>query len=384
MTIEYRYSILSLTGKPDAGMALDLPSTRAAWRKVCEDQKLEKFPSGSKFHKEAFYKLRILSSRKDRENIFLENREILLLNLEEKWEREFEQHLLMKALRKATTGDAKRWTDSWTTERSIVARNFGPCLEMLCQIATRPVGQFSDKSRPTIDKITTPGKASGSRACRNNKGLQPDTPTRFAPQKGSIWNKSRKSTPDSPPSLSGNELGENSSDESEESSENDDMAENSLLGDDSLVDPEMDKVRTKSKEKAFQQGDEQTVNACLVSLLQVVSNILGHRNRVHLDRKRMIMKSIKNKELYTARVDGLITSEGNAPSVQAFMEVKRSLRLLDIGIRMQEGSQMAAFIQMLSADQLRQAQEDHAQELASRSKSKYAFQNPSHQVVKSD
>ena len=365
-------------------MALDLPSTGADWRKRCEDQTRGEFPSGSKFLKKDFYKLRILSSRKGPKKIFVDNREIFLLHLEEKWESKFEQHPLMKALRMATTTGSREWTDSWTTERSIIARNFGPCLEMLCQIATRPVGQFSDESHPTMDKITTPGKASGSRASRNNKSLQPDTPTRFAPQKRSIWNKPGKSMPGSPPSLSGKGLGEKSSDESEKFSGNDGMAEDSLLGDDSLVDPEMDKVRTKSKEKAFQQGDEQTVNACLFSLLQVVSNILGHRNRVHLDRKRMIMKSIEHKELYTARVDGLITSEGDAPSVQAFMEVKRSLRLLDIGIRMQEGSQMAAFIQMLSADQLRQAQEDHAQELASRSKSKYAFQNPSHQIVNFD
>ena len=102
-----------------------------------------------------------------------------------------------------------------------------------------------------------------------------------------------------------------------------------------------------NRDTAQLTGDEQTVNTCLVDLIIAVAGMLKSRGRVRLDREpfRVLKKEVTGKHalLYEARVDGIVM-EKNLQNIQGFMEVKRDLRLQKKDVRIQEGTQMAAFV----------------------------------------
>ncbi len=93
----------------------------------------------------------------------------------------------------------------------------------------------------------------------------------------------------------------------------------------------------------FTPGDEQTVNAALVSLIIAFSWLLGHTGRVHHDRARFSIPKDGGTFLYSACVDGLILHLENN-KCNAFMEVKRDFRQDNQSVRRQIAAQMAAFI----------------------------------------
>ena len=92
--------------------------------------------------------------------------------------------------------------------------------------------------------------------------------------------------------------------------------------------------------------DEQTVNACVVTLIIAVARILGSSGRVHLEREcfQVLKKHVNDDNaLYEAQVDELIM-EQTRKDIVTFMEAKRDLRLSKRNVRMQEGAEMAAFV----------------------------------------
>ena len=91
----------------------------------------------------------------------------------------------------------------------------------------------------------------------------------------------------------------------------------------------------------FIAGDEQTVNASLVNLLQPITWACGLSRGVYFDRQPFYLGP-KANPLYQARVDGLLMIKDD---IKGFMEVKPTLRNVDgVMVRIQESAEMAAFI----------------------------------------
>ncbi|KAL9099370.1 MAG: hypothetical protein Q9163_005118 [Psora crenata] len=113
----------------------------------------------------------------------------------------------------------------------------------------------------------------------------------------------------------------------------------------SAVDPDIQAEINRSKEADFVQGDEQTINACLVAFIMPITWMLGRTGSVHHDRVAFKLRPRPDKVLYTACVDGIITEPYDLKAILGIIEVKPGLRVSKINVRMQEGAEMAAFIQ---------------------------------------
>ncbi|KAL9101254.1 MAG: hypothetical protein Q9163_003468 [Psora crenata] len=105
---------------------------------------------------------------------------------------------------------------------------------------------------------------------------------------------------------------------------------------------EIRRIEYDHQRASFVSGDEQTVNACLISLLMGVSHYLRIMGRIHFDRTAFRILKPNGEPIYTARVDGILRAANGR--IQGFMEVKPYIRGLSGEIRMQEAAQMAAFI----------------------------------------
>ncbi len=107
---------------------------------------------------------------------------------------------------------------------------------------------------------------------------------------------------------------------------------------------DLQRAKDKFEQTDFLPGDEQTVNAALIALIQALSWLLGSTGRVHHDRESFSIPAIDAEEdLYQAPVDGLILHP-NGEDCIGFMEVKRDFRGRNASVRRQIVAQMAAFI----------------------------------------
>ncbi len=131
---------------------------------------------------------------------------------------------------------------------------------------------------------------------------------------------------------------------------------------------DLQRAKDKFEQSDFLPGDEQTVNAALIALVQALSFLLESTGRVHHDRASLSIPAIDAEEdLYEAEVDGLILHL-DGEDCNGFMEVKRDFRAQNSPVRRQIVAQMAAFI--------------HEQDVKAESKAEKRTEKPTKKVAK--
>ena len=320
-------------------MSISLPVSKADWKARasamnvaitgCLTPSEAQLPSGSQFTESDFLSLRILHCPSiPVRKLHRDNKDIFSDELTRPTIERFNNNQQVEKLKPILDVSRKK---AWTPQEIIATAQFAVAMEFLRLIVERKSNDSDPKESERVIKIHTPRKNRypGGYTEEEMRGhfsqlkvnpqsqVSPQTPTR-----------------------------ENF------------VLESSILGDtpnttfsvaDSEKDEEMQRIRAKYEQEFFEMGDEQTVNACLVSLIMNVGWILDRHGIVHLDRRAFRVQDAAESRgtgsehyLYEARVDGIIT--GNDDIIHGFLEVKRDLRGLNKSVRMQESAQMAAVI----------------------------------------
>lgn len=315
-------------------MSSELPTTRTDWKQAANDNNIElensladskDIPSASKFKFDHFLLLRILYKqaqppghlaasdgfpKKDIEKV----RDILDKNPDA---------CQLKDLLKEEGDIIKKW-DGDNYDKS---GKFAMPLEHLHLIANRTpayMGEHQDVKGNKVNWSPPQTRAAKSRAL----GLRgsPSTPSRRRPlpHERDDDDASPESFDDTP-----------------------DLSDLVIESEEELVSPpdtDARRARNDNDRSDFSQGDEQTVNAALVSLMIVLSWLLrGPRGRILCDREKYEVPRDDKTPLYSASVDGLIRHLHD-DTINGFIEVKGDLRGFNQPVRRQIGAQMAAFI----------------------------------------
>ncbi|KAL9099484.1 MAG: hypothetical protein Q9163_005021 [Psora crenata] len=310
-----------------------LPDSRAKWTQTIQlhQSRLNDFmPSGSQFSLPDFLRLRVLH-RLGADYGRITSLATAHKDLFPKVQLDGAKRILDKSSEvqelKRILPNTKAFIQ-WKPELHIPSGRFAVGLELLYLIATRPEpnnDDEDDEDDAMVQKVYCPPRTR-SQARNDTSDLaspfmrlgiknrpEPQTPTR----RGGISDLLVSPEEDSP---------------EEESPE-------------SVISPpgtELRRIEAAYQRAIFSTGDEQTVNACLVTILMTLSYVLGITGRIHFDRTAFQMLRPDGQILYIARVDGILKTAGG--DIQGYMEVKPSLRGVGYKVRMQEAAQMAAFV----------------------------------------